>query len=101
MIFWQVSGQMSRHRYRIKNLLNDRIRRHRLRLGFVGQYDAMAEDVRADVFDVLGDHVIAALQERPGLGGEGEENRRARGGAELDEMSVSYYTSDAADDYSV
>ena len=57
-----------------------------LGFGFVGQDDAVAQDVGADALDVLGRDVSAALEQRPGLGGDGEVDGGARGGAELDEM---------------
>ena len=76
----------SRHRHRIEHLLDDRIRGDGLRLGFVGQNDAVAQHVRAYVFDIFGRDVGAALQERPRLGRQRQKDRRARGGAKLDVM---------------
>jgi hypothetical protein len=55
-------------------------------VGFVGEDETVAEDVGGDVLHVLRDHVVAALQEGPGLGGEGEVDGRARRGAELEEL---------------
>src|SRR5271166_786469 len=55
--------------YSAKDILYDSVRRHRLRLGFVGENDTVAQHVRADALDIFGRHVGAALQEGPGLGG--------------------------------
>ena len=51
-----------------------------LGLGLVGQEDAVAQHVRGDLLDVLGDHVAAAAQERHGARGlrEGQGGARAR-----------------------
>src|SRR5207253_2799837 len=54
--------------------------------GFVGDGDAVAEDVHADAFDVLGRDVATAFEEGVGFGGEGEGDGGARAGAELDEV---------------
>src|SRR5262245_51350537 len=56
-----------RHHHRIKYLLNDRIRRHRLRLRFVRKDESVAQHVRPDALHILRRYVSPPLQERPGL----------------------------------
>src|SRR5437762_3362646 len=56
-----------------------------LRLGLVGDDDAMAEYVGTDRLDVLRRHVATSLQERVRLGSERQVEGRARRGAVFDE----------------
>ena len=76
----------SRHRQFIKNLLDDCFAGFFLGLRFVGDGDAVAQHIHADAFDVLRRDIAAAPQKRIGFGREGQGNRRARRGAELDEI---------------
>src|SRR4029077_6945415 len=43
----------SRHRYSIEDFLDDNIRCHRLRFGFIRDNDAVAQDIRADALDIF------------------------------------------------
>src|SRR5205085_2748055 len=70
----------------VENFLDDGFAGFLFGFGFVGDSDAMAKDVHADGFDVLRSDVAAAFEERVGFGGEGERDRCARRGAELDEF---------------
>ena len=51
----------------------------------VREHEAVAQDVRGEVGDVLGHDVVAAAQQRERLGGLDGADRAARGGAELDQ----------------
>src|SRR5438105_358405 len=62
----------------VEDLLEQRFRRDLLRLGFVGDNDAMSEYVVADRLDVLRCHVAAAVQKCHRLGGPREEDGRPR-----------------------
>ena len=64
----------SRHRQFIENFGHDGFAALFLRLGFVGDRHAVAQDVHADALDVLRRHVAAAAQEGVGLGGQGERD---------------------------
>src|SRR6266540_4062624 len=75
-----------RHRQFIKNLLDDRLAGLLLRLRFVGDRHAVAEHIHADALDILRGDIAAPAQEGEGLGRERERNRRARRGAELNEI---------------
>lgn len=61
----------------IQHGLHDVFRPFFFGFGFVGEDDAVAEDVHSDVFDVLGDDVAAAGEEGVGFGADGQENRGA------------------------
>lgn len=56
----------------VEDLLDDRFAGLFLGFGFVGDGDAVAEDVHADTFDILRGDVAAAFQESVGFGGEGK-----------------------------
>jgi len=69
----------------VEDFLNDGFAGFLFGFGFVGDGDAVAEDVHADGFDVLRGDVTAPAKESEGLGGEGERDGRARRSAELDQ----------------
>src|ERR1700722_19129209 len=54
----------SRHRHGAENFLDEIVAGDGLGFGFVGEDDAVTEDIRADVFDVFGGHVATTLQQR-------------------------------------
>src|ERR1044071_5419617 len=74
------------HGHRIENLLNQCVGGHRLGFGLVSQNDPVPQDIWPDAFDIFGSDIFPPLQQRPGFGGQGEENSRARGTAKLDEV---------------
>src|SRR4029077_18228730 len=70
----------------LEQLAHHRLGGDLLGLGLVGQDDAMAKHVDADGLDVLGGDVAAVAQEGVGARGHVEVDRRARAGAEGDEV---------------
>src|SRR5436190_7326728 len=76
----------SRNRHRIKDLLNDRIRRHRLGLGFIGQNDSMPQDIGPNTLYIFRRDKGPALQQGPRPRRERQKNRGPRGRAKLNKM---------------
>ena len=74
----------SRHWNNTKYLVDDLVARHVLRLGLVGEEDAVAKDVVHDFLHVLRRRVGATVHKRVATGGEVQGERRARRGAILD-----------------
>jgi len=70
----------------VEEFLNDGFAGFIFGFGFVGDGDAMAEDIHADAFDILGGDVAASLEKSVGFGSEGEGDRCAGGCAELDKI---------------
>src|SRR5437762_1773027 len=70
----------------VKDLFDNRIRRHRLGFRFVRQNQPMPQHVRPDALHIFRRHVGPALQQRPGFGRQRQIDCRSRRGAELDEM---------------
>src|SRR6185312_3274452 len=68
----------------LEHAVHDVLRGHVLRLGLVGEKDAVAQDVVGDLLHVLRHDVAAAAQEREGPRRLREGERRARGGSEGD-----------------
>ena len=68
------------------DLVDDLVAGDALRLGLVGEEDAVAEDVVHDLLHVLRRRVCAAVQKRVAARGEVEREGRARARAVLDEL---------------
>src|SRR6185312_11777958 len=80
------SEALLRHFDPLEQLAHHRLGRHLLGLRFVGQDNPVPEDVDADGLDVLGGDVAAVAQEGVRARRQVQVDRRARAGAEGDEV---------------
>src|SRR5262245_48061053 len=83
---WEAAWSRLRNLDALEQLAHHGLRGDVLRLGLVGQDHAVAQHVHADRLDVLGRDVAAVAQKRMGARGHVQVDRRARAGAEGDEV---------------
>src|SRR5258706_5689241 len=65
-------------RYVVENATDDDLRRDLLRFRLVGHDEPVPHDVQCDRFDVIGKHVISAIEERVRPGRERDGDRCSR-----------------------
>src|SRR5262252_644966 len=83
----EPDGARLRDGHALEDALHDLVGVDLLGLGLVGDDDAVAQHVGTDRLHVLWGDVATPLEEGMRLGSEGQVERRARGGAVLDERT--------------
>src|SRR2546425_4387696 len=82
---WAVACLTSRNRDVVEDAADDRLRGDLLRLGLVRHDEPMAHDVEGDGLYIIGQHVVASVEERVGPSRERHVDRGARRDAIRDE----------------